>query len=196
MLTAGNRRTRLDPVAAALRVLERNGPQALTTRAVAAEAGVTATALYRHFADRQALLDAVIAEVFQVFRKAMLAPAAAEGSDASLRVAFDRYLRFALDHPNYYQLLFAEPHRIRIDRYPTDFHSGRSSTFRALRDVVGGCMDSGVLRNDEPADVALTLYAHMHGLIMLHFAGRFGDDDRTFERFFHRSMTHLVTGLA
>lgn len=197
MLTAGNKRSRLDPVAAALVVLERDGPESLTTRAVAAEAGVTATALYRHFTDKNALLDAVIAEVYRRFKQAMLAPAAMEeaGALSWLFIAGDRYLRFALEHPNYYRLLFAEPHRIRIDRYPNDFHDGRSTGFRALRDGVARCMTAGALKEDEPADVALTIYAHMHGLIMLHFAGRFADDARVFEKFFHKSLEHLLTGL-
>jgi AcrR family transcriptional regulator len=186
----------MSPLAAALAVLERDGPDQLTMRAVAAEAGVTATALYRHYADQQALLAALVTTVYQGFREAMLAASPAPASLGSLRVAFDRYLRYALEHPQHYRLLFVEPHRLKIDRYPSDFVSGRSPTFKALRDIVAGCMAVRLLRAGEPADVALTLYAHMHGLIMLHFAGRFGDDARVFEAFFHRSLDHVIDGLA
>ena len=82
-----------------------------------------------------------------------------------------------------------------IDRYPDDFVAGKSAGFRHLRDVVAEGMARGALRAEEPADVALSVYAHMHGLIMLHFAGRFGDDDALFTSFFRRSMEHLLTGL-
>ncbi len=174
-------------------VLRRDGPSQLTMRAIAAEAGVTATALYRHFASREELLRAVIREAYRIFRTYLVVEHREGGPAAWLRLGFDRYLRFALEHRNYYLLLFAEPHGLGIDRYPDDFLSGRSPAFRQLRDVVQANIDAGVLRPTEAADLALTLYAHMHGLVMLHFAGRF-QSDRVFERFFHASLERVLRG--
>ncbi len=193
MLTAGNKKP-TDPIAAALAVLARSGVDALTTRAIAAQAGVSPTALYRHFTNREALIDAVVAETYKMFRRALISTVPVGGDGAWLRVAFDRYLRFALDHPNHYRLLFASEHG-HVDRYPHDFLVGGTSGFRALRDLVLACMESGTLTRGEPGDVALTLYAHMHGLIMLHLAGRFSHDDEKFAEFFHRSMEQIVAGL-
>jgi AcrR family transcriptional regulator len=180
-------------------VLRRHGPEALTMRQVAAEAGITATALYRHFEDKSALLTAVVAEVYRLFRKTMLASLPGTPPASWLLLAFDRYLRFALEHPNYYRLLFTEPHGIGIDRYPHDFQTKGAAAFRHLREVVWAGMQSGVVRGSsetEAGDVALTLYAHMHGLVMLHFAGRFGGNEVIFEQFFHDSMNRILRGLS
>lgn len=196
MLTSVNSSPRrVPPLEAAIAVLRRDGPAALTMRAVAAEAGVTATALYRHFENKEALLRAVLAEVYGAFRTHLMAPL--EGDDPSvwLHLASSRYLDFALRHRRFYELLFVTPHGLGIDRYPTDFLEGRSPTFRQLRAVVAACMDAGVLRPGEVGDVALTLFAHMHGLVMLHFAGRFADDDARFREFYFRSLEGVVAGL-
>jgi hypothetical protein len=84
---------------------------------------------------------------------------------------------------------------VRIDRYPDDFRSARSPTFRQLREIVERCMAEGVLRPGDATDVALTLYAQLHGLVLLHFAERFGGDDALFRSFVHRSLDQLLRGL-
>jgi AcrR family transcriptional regulator len=194
MLTGDNLPRRVPALEAALAVVRRDGPEALTMRNVAAEAGVSATALYRHFAAKEDLVRAVVGEAYSLFRSYLVV--AIEGDDPVrwLRLGFDRYLRFALEHPNYYRLLFASRHA-SLDRYPDDFAQGRSAGFRQLRDAIAEGMARGALRSDEPADVALSVYAHMHGLVMLHFNGRFADDDALFTGFYRRSMEHLLSGL-
>lgn len=199
MLTTVNRKRGEDPLAFALAVLRRDGPAGLTMRNVAAEAGITATALYRHYPHKEALLKAVVRQVYEVFRRHLVV--AIDGGDPVtwLRIAADRFLRFALECPNYYRLLFEEPHGLGIDRYPADFVRGRSPTFRQLRDLVRAAIDSGAIVADSAsdavaADIALTFYAHMHGLIMLRLAGRFPDES-AFQRFYGQSMERLLRGL-
>ena len=185
-----------DVMGAALAVLRREGPSGLVMRNVAAEAGVTATALYRHFDSKDALISAVVKETYHEFRQSLVAEVSTGNPGTWLRVGFDRFLRFGMEHPNYYRLLFIEPRSNRIDRYPDDFVKGKSAGFRHLRDAVKVCIEAGVLRG-APRDapyIALTLYAHMHGLMTLYLGGRFPDDDQ-FERFFHESLERVITGL-
>ena len=73
-------------------------------RHVAAEAGVTPTALYRHFASKDALLREVRREVYRVFRPSSIAELPHGDRSVWLRLACDRYLRFTLGHPNYCRL--------------------------------------------------------------------------------------------
>src|SRR5687768_15513196 len=186
MLTAINRKRGDDPLPFALAVLRRDGPAGLTMRNVAAEAGVTATALYRHYPDKDALVKAVVKACYEAFRRHLISEVTGGDPITWLRIAADRFLRFALDYPNYYRVLFEEPHGFGIDRYPDDFKRGRTPTFRQLRDLVRAAIESGALSGDpdkDSADIALTLYAHLHGLIMLRLAGRF-PDERTFQRFY------------
>ncbi len=179
-------------LAAAVRVLWREGARALTMRNVATEAGITATAIYRHFPDRDALLKAVIREEYHVLLSYIESVPANATPRQQLQHAFDRYVDFALDRPNSYELIFVAPHGISIDRYPGDFRSGRSKGFSQLRTAVAACIASGEMRDGDPTDLALDLYAHMHGLVMLHRAGRFGGRDDVMRRFYRRSLERLL----
>ena len=179
-------------LAAARRVLANDGSAAFSMRTVAAEAGITATAIYRHFKDKDALLQILIREQYELFLHYL-----AETPDASrpfdrLMAALDRYLDFALEHPNGYELLFIAPHGIAIDRYPTDFVSGRSRGFRLLKSAVEACILAGEIRDGDAADIALDFYAHAHGLVMLHRAGRFAGRNDVMRRFYRRSLARLA----
>lgn len=178
-------------MSAARRVLARDGSAALTMRNVASEAGVTATAIYRHYASKDELLRALIRERYDVFLQYLAdAPAGRRPLDR-LSAVFDRYLDYAIDHPRSYELLFIAPDGIGIDRYPADFNSGRSRGFRQLRGLVEECIAAGQMREGDAADIALDLYAHAHGLVMLHRAGRFGGRNDVLRRFFRRSLARL-----
>jgi AcrR family transcriptional regulator len=183
-------------ILAAVDVVRRDGPAGLTMRAVAAELGVTATALYRHVAEKDELRDLVVARLYQQFLATISVPLPAISPDAWLQVAADRYLRYALEYPNDYRLLFSETHG-KIDIYPGDFQDGGARGFRMLRDVVASAIDAGVLAGhvDDAGDIALTVFAHMHGLVMLHLAGRFGGDDAGFSAFYHDSLGRVLRGL-
>ncbi len=197
MLTAVNRKRGDDPLPSAMAVVMRDGPAGLTMRNVAAEAGVTATALYRHYPDKDALVKAVVKATYEEFRRHLITEVKGGDPISWLRIAADRFLRFSLNYPNYYRLLFEEPHGFGIDRYPEDFKRGKSPTFRQLRDLVRVAIESGQFAGDpnkDSADIALTLYAHLHGLIMLRLAGRF-PDDASFQRFFAQSVERLLDGL-
>jgi AcrR family transcriptional regulator len=197
MLTAVHRRRGDDPLPAAVALLRREGPAALTMRNVANEAGVTATALYRHYADKDALLKAVVSAAYGEFRDWIMLPEAPANPALALNLAFDRFLHFGVQHPNLYRLLFIENHGHGIDRYPDDFVSGKSVTFRRLKSVVEAwaIAESGRPASREAtADWTLSIYAHMHGMLTLYLAGRF-PDKREFEAFFHRSMNLLARGI-
>jgi AcrR family transcriptional regulator len=177
-------------------VLARDGATALSMRNVAREAGVTATAIYRHFTDKDALLRTLIREQYDLFLE-YLSEATGRRPLDRLLSAFDRYLDFALDHPSGYELLFVSPHGVAIDRYPADFNSGRSRGFRQLKAAVEACIAAGEVRAGEArageaTDIALDFYAHAHGLVMLHRAGRFGGRNDVMRRFYRRSIARLV----
>lgn len=192
-LTLVNQRGGAERVlAAARRVLANDGLAAVSMRTVAAEAGITATAIYRHFKDKDTLLQVLIREQYELFLEYLAAPPSASTPLDRLMAAFDRYLDFALEHPNGYELLFIAPHGISIDHYPTDFVSGRSRGFRLLKSAVEACIRAGEIRDGDAADIALDFFAHAHGLVMLHRAGRFGGRNDVMRRFSRRSLARLA----
>ncbi|MFF3490328.1 TetR/AcrR family transcriptional regulator [Streptomyces sp. NPDC002795] len=92
---------------AALDVIATEGPGALSLRDLARRAGVSHAAPAHHFKDRTGLLTAIAAEGY-----ALLADALAEPAD--LRERGVRYLRFGIEHPAHFQVMF-QPDLLRAD---------------------------------------------------------------------------------
>jgi AcrR family transcriptional regulator len=99
-------RTRQQVLEVAAGILERDGAQAVSTRSVAAAAGVRAASLYPLFGDKDGLLDALAIHAFDIYlaEKRNLARTGDPVSD--MRRAWDAHVDFGLRHPAFYLLMF------------------------------------------------------------------------------------------
>ena len=153
---------------AALRIVETEGKEALTLRAVARLAGVSQAAPYRHFANKEALLAGVAEEGFRSLMSAMRESVQACGDIplARLRAVGIGYVTFATSHPSHFRVMFG---RDMADRsaFPT-LRQVASDTLAMLVDAIADCQRAGLVRSEEPAaDLALTAWSSVHGLSAL-----------------------------
>ncbi|MBL8556154.1 MAG: TetR/AcrR family transcriptional regulator [Phenylobacterium sp.] len=93
-------------VEAARRVLEAEGPSALSLRAVAREAGVSPAAPYHHFKDKAELLDAVAHEGWEMLQLAMIEAKARTDRSQHLTALGIAYVCFARDYPALYRVMY------------------------------------------------------------------------------------------
>jgi AcrR family transcriptional regulator len=96
-------------IAAARELLAQDGTEALSLRAVARRAGVSAMAPYRHFPDKEALLAAVAAEGFRDFAAALEAADRSAPPGRALLEQGVAYVRFACAQPALFRLMFGPP---------------------------------------------------------------------------------------
>ena len=181
---------------AAREIYLEGGIDALTMRAVAARVGVTATALYRHVANKQEMLTQVIEHGLDIFARYLSRSLSAPTPRDRLEQTGREYLRFALEHPRYYETLFMSATRLDISEEVSGLSDRRATTFQVLVDRIAECMDAGLLRRDDPVEVALTTWAHSHGLLSLFFTGKFGDDAAAFTELYDRSRRRFLRGIA
>lgn len=105
-------RLRADILAGAAELLDEAGEQAVTLRAVARRVGITAPAIYGHFADRQAVLLAVAQAAFHDLTEALAAVGAPDPRSTKdqavqyLRAVSAAYLDFAAGRPQRYRVMF------------------------------------------------------------------------------------------
>jgi AcrR family transcriptional regulator len=161
---------RHDLVAAALQIIDREGPAALTLRAVAARLGVSAPATYRHFASKEALLAAVAAEGFASLLERVRAAMAAAGDgpvERYLSVA-RTYVRFGLEHAAHFQVMYGpRPAEFEVGVVAA---SGRDA-FKLFLGTVIDCQRAGLAAPGDPVKVAVEAWSYAHGLVMLHLHG-------------------------
>lgn len=163
-------------------------------RRVADSVGLSPMAIYRHFPSREALLKRIGDDSFEEIARHWLARN--QGGDALARViSLQRiYLDYALAHPHLFDHAFSA-RRADARRYPEDFHAGSSPTLTVAANAVTEAMQAGLLKQDDAWDVAMTLWAHTHGLVALYRAGRFSYDEPQFRRFYDASLRRLLEGL-
>ncbi len=148
-------------VQAALREAEQGGPEAISIRALAKELGVSQPAPYRHFADREALLQAVTAEAFRQFNAILRAAIDKPSKRSKLSRFAQTALEFGLRRNGIYRLMFASR---------TMACSEKDSELRlAAHETMGLLLESfeapavGLLRERH----ALQVWAALHGVISL-----------------------------
>ena len=141
---------------------ETGSSDAMSLRVVAERVGVSVPSIYLHFADKQALLDAVCQEVFAALHVAMKeADADAANPWEALRAQGVAYVRFAVANPEHYRIvMMAGP----SDHDPKDEIA--SGAFGHLLDSIVGSIALGVLEGD-PIELGLKLWAAAHGLASL-----------------------------
>jgi AcrR family transcriptional regulator len=149
-------------------LLKTGDEEAVGIRAVAEAVGVTPPSIYLHFEDKEALLLAVCARQFQRF-DAYVEAMVGDGDDPAdqLRLRAQAYVRFGLEHPEHYRIMFMG--RGRLLRTP-EAGLEVAMGFDHLLDNVRRSMDAGTMRRDDPLLVATGLWAMVHGITALAIA--------------------------
>lgn len=155
----------------ALRTIEKDGVGALTMRAVGTKLGVSRTALYRHFADKSALLAAVATEGFRTLRlQTQEAWEKHGGGREGLEAMGEAYVRFAVAHPSHYRVMFGG--YVRDASPDSDLAKEGAGAFQVLVDALVSQQKQGQVRRDNPLALAQYIWANVHGIAMLAIDGQ------------------------
>jgi len=150
-------------LASAKRLFLQDGIQHATMRRIAADVGVSSTALYVYFPDKTAILDAIAEAMFE----ALLA-AYTTSQDPALpplarfRAGLRAYIELAMARPDEYRLTFD----VKSDSACGKAEAARKS-FDIVHSHVADLMHAGIFTRDDPLAVAESLWACLHGVAML-----------------------------
>ena len=195
MYTCVDMETRALILDAGFRVLERDGLGGLSLRAAAKGAGVTPMAVYRHFADRDDLMNALVLAGLDAWADRV---AAIEGRTASEKLGKvgRAFLDFALEAPAAFDAAFALAGR-DARRFPEDFAGGRSPAgnrilgwAREAADGRGG--DGRGEGGADPLEIWISLWGLAQGLIALYRASRFSGGRAAFEAIYDRALARCL----
>jgi len=143
-----------------------SGIAELSLRALAREIGVSQTAPYRHFKDKNALLAALATEGFRRFFIICEESENEPRADLSLLLFGLSYVKFAKLHTEMFHLMFGPVLQPRSD-YPELFAAGREAIYKVRAGVERGFKTDVIRQLDDVASMAHTVWAAVHGVATL-----------------------------
>jgi AcrR family transcriptional regulator len=152
----------------AKRLFLEEGYSRTTIRRIASEIGISSTALYVYFPDKNSILREICAETFtglmrefEAIKAQKLAPLAA------LRAAAYSYIDFGLGHPHEYELTFVVHQHEVCPSGEIDPGDPGERAYRSLLDLVAEAVNAGVLAEPDVDRIAQQIWASVHGLVTL-----------------------------
>lgn len=160
-------------ICAGLEILSEQGMDGLSLRKVAKRIGVSHTAPYNHFSDKQALLAAISTAGHEQLHQALLdtfEKAKRSSSQIIAEISWT-YLQFALDNPAKFKLMFsgaletewAHPNYIAISR----------KSIALFEEIIAYCQNKGQLPESRVEDIAVKLWSLVHGFTYLMLENQF-----------------------
>jgi AcrR family transcriptional regulator len=175
--------TRQQILTEAREVFLKEGLARFSMRAVAERVGLSATALYRHFDDKDALLASLLGEAFATFGSYLGRALSGKTALERLHLAGLAYVDFALDHPRDYELMFlTNCQELGYKRIFKETDERSRGTFEFLVERVEDCMKSKVFTRRDAREAALYAWSTLHGIVSLWLYGQLKEamDERAF----------------
>ena len=146
------------------------GIEAVSMREIAKGIGYSATSIYSHFTDKQAVLRAICDTDFMALASSLTSIMQIKDPVERLTELGKGYAQFALSHPNHYRLMFMTPHDVcDHEKTSAEESSAEHDAYMQLRSTVTAVYEANLFRKDL-TDVELigqTIWAGVHGVCAL-----------------------------
>lgn len=173
---------RRDLLDTALELIARDGPSAVSLRALARRLGVSHAAPANHFPDKAALFTAIAVEGFALLAEAIGDGVRQLGPDATagqrFRAAGRAYTGFALAHPAHFAVMWQ---RDLLHQGDPELVAAGDTTFELLLGSVRDIQSEGWAAGRDPQAVAYLAWSVVHGLAALWLGGSLQRGQRSFD---------------
>lgn len=168
------------------------GYNGFSMRKVAACVGISATAIYRHFPDKEALLFNVLLTGFRLFASYLRRSENETTARARLTRSIAEYLNFALENPGYYEIMFMTSDKITgLKNLNQRGAEEMQATYVYHHQLVVNC----AFKEQNNDELAATIWAFVHGLVALYLVGKLPLDRDHFVALYKRQTENFLAKL-
>jgi AcrR family transcriptional regulator len=166
----GKEAMRLGLLDIASKLLEQEGPEALSMRRIAEQAGCSTTVLYTLFGGKEGLANELYLEGFRRLSEALETVKEKDALE-QLKNLNRTYRQVALQSPTYYAVMFERP----IPEYrPSNENQQRAwESLQPLIKAIQDCIDQNIFKKNDAEMMAMELWTIAHGLVSVELAGYF-----------------------
>ena len=119
----------------AIKIFSESGVEGVTMRRIATQLGVSPTTIYRHFANKDEVVQTIVDDGFAILERSLDMAYNNETGLPAIKNLLRCYLDFSIEFPRHFDLMFLSP-RADVRRFPSDFRDRKSAAFNLLLDLV------------------------------------------------------------
>jgi AcrR family transcriptional regulator len=159
-------------IKAGVEILSKEGIEGLSLRKVAQRAGVSHSAPYSHFPDKQSLIAAISTEGFHRLYADLDAAVSGHPKNPKKQLLDGAlaYVRYALNNTDTFKIMFSGVLE-KEKEYPA-FVEISQKTFERVVSVVKACQEAGVVRSASSEMMAVAMWGQVHGIVSLALEGQ------------------------
>jgi len=187
--------TREKILAAACDIYLIEGYKGLSMRKVAMGSKLSPTAIYRHFKNKEELHHEVLRGGFRTFDSYLQQALVGKSPMERLRLAAERFFRFATEQKKYYEILFLTMDHTVEHQVKGVLHDDAFASQRFMEERVRECIEEGSLKSDSASEVAMLLLATCNGFFGLYVSKKRKDTQKELHAKYLRMFDRLLAGL-
>lgn len=188
--------TKTELARAARELLLAQGLVGFSMRKVASICDISATAIYRHYQDKDELVAQAVLESFRIFGSYLMDALEERTPIRRFRALGRRYVDFALQNPADYRIIFmTDCQELGMKHLDEISRREISGTFQLLQDRISECQRAGIFEKGDPRTLAASVWASTHGLSSLLVTGNLSNDPNEVEHLIKLHLNHLERGL-
>jgi AcrR family transcriptional regulator len=172
-----------------------DGYKGLSMRKIALCAGVSPTAIYRHYDDKEALFHIILKKGFTMLMSYLKPALEGETALERLRLSVQYYLDFMIEKPKYCELIFIKNESRDELASHEELRAYSKTTFDFDTRRIQECMDSGDLKQDSASEVSLLLLSTYVGFFSLYVSGLLPRSESQLKELYWHSMDRIFKGL-
>lgn len=197
MLTLVNmKNTKEIILSAACDIYLQEGYKGMSMRQVAKRAEISATAIYRHFENKEALHHQVLREGFRTFDSYLQTSLTGTSAIDKLTLAAQGFFDFAVEQRKYYEILFLNMDHTVEHKVKGALIEDATRSRHFMVERVKECMEENSLKKDNPEEVALLLLSICNGFFGLYISKKIFDPLDEMHEKYNRMFQRILAGLA
>lgn len=170
------------------------GYKHLSMRKIAGKVGVSATSIYLHFDSKDHLLHTLMEQAIDDLNTHLeQAIQGVQDPIEQLRVFGEAYLRYAVDNPQRYQIIFLV-RSDKMSRYPKEKFRRARKGYEMVEQTIRKGIEEGKLQDDQPRMAAYVFWAQLHGAMSVVLSGRL-DVRLDRDAFFNKALEQIIRGI-
>jgi len=164
-------------------------------RKIAVKAGISATAIYRHFSNKEELFHRLVKKGFGMYTQYLMPALEETSAELRFKKTMEYALNFILEQPKYFELIFVKSETKDELANFDDLRIDSKISFDFYTACITECIEEGYLKKDDPSELSVLLLASYTGFFALYTSGLLPRSKKDIQALYWRTIDRMLKGV-